>query len=197
MPLGLPIVRLPSTDSPQSRLRPVDAMRCRGHGDAPVGGDEICLRPLLQSCATGWPRADRPGTRDTSRSLDPSQAARGPGVSRFRGGSTPRRAPVAGEDAGVCCTEARRARHARRARGSLCLPEQGIGAVPAQAPDGLPPGALELQAPVYALTGGGSVLEDGGERAAPSQDPRPWLFAADRCRSRSRIAAVVTVPWKA
>jgi hypothetical protein len=78
MPIGSLIVRLPSTDSPQPRMRPVDALGCKGHGAAPVGDDEISLGPLLQSCATGCPPADRPGTRATSRSLGPGHAARDP-----------------------------------------------------------------------------------------------------------------------
>ncbi|MFB8199936.1 NAD(P)/FAD-dependent oxidoreductase [Kitasatospora purpeofusca] len=46
-------------------------------------------------------------------------------------------------------------------RGSLCLPQQGIGAVPRQLAAGLPPGRLVCGAPVERLTAEGVVLADG------------------------------------
>ncbi|MFJ4094223.1 NAD(P)/FAD-dependent oxidoreductase [Kitasatospora sp. NPDC089913] len=46
-------------------------------------------------------------------------------------------------------------------RGSLCLPQQGIGAVPRQLAAGLPPGQLVCGAPVERLTAEGVVLADG------------------------------------
>ncbi|MGY0466105.1 NAD(P)/FAD-dependent oxidoreductase [Kitasatospora sp. cg17-2] len=46
-------------------------------------------------------------------------------------------------------------------RGSLCLPQQGIGAVPRQLAAGLPPGRLVCGAPVDRLTAEGVVLADG------------------------------------
>ncbi len=52
------------------------------------------------------------------------------------------------------------------ARGTLCLPAEGIGAVPRQLADGLPEGTLRLDTPVAALTDTGVLLEDGGERPA-------------------------------
>ncbi|MEV6396640.1 NAD(P)/FAD-dependent oxidoreductase [Streptomyces sp. NPDC051907] len=52
------------------------------------------------------------------------------------------------------------------ARGSLCLPAEGIGAVPAQLAAGLPDGTLRLNAPVAAVTDSGVLLKDGGERPA-------------------------------
>ncbi|MFD7068707.1 NAD(P)/FAD-dependent oxidoreductase [Streptomyces sp. NPDC059913] len=48
-------------------------------------------------------------------------------------------------------------------RGSLCLPAQGIGAVPAQLADELPSGVLRTGAPVAAVTDTGVLLEDGNE----------------------------------
>lgn len=48
-------------------------------------------------------------------------------------------------------------------RGSLCLPAEGIGAVPAQLADGLPDGVLRLGTPVAAITDAGVLLGDGGE----------------------------------
>ncbi|MEU6061945.1 NAD(P)/FAD-dependent oxidoreductase [Streptomyces sp. NPDC047097] len=52
------------------------------------------------------------------------------------------------------------------ARGTLCLPAEGVGAVPAQLADGLPPGTLRLETPVTAVTGNGVVLGDGTELLA-------------------------------
>ncbi|MGW7066990.1 NAD(P)/FAD-dependent oxidoreductase [Streptomyces sp. NPDC054855] len=52
-------------------------------------------------------------------------------------------------------------------RGSLCLPAAGIGAVPAQLADNLPPGVLRLDTPVAEVTAGGVLLTDGREIAAP------------------------------
>ncbi|MFE1586000.1 NAD(P)/FAD-dependent oxidoreductase [Streptomyces sp. NPDC058737] len=49
------------------------------------------------------------------------------------------------------------------ARGSLCLPAEGIGAVPAQLADGLPDGVLRLGTPVAEITDAGVLLGDGGE----------------------------------
>ncbi len=46
-------------------------------------------------------------------------------------------------------------------RGSLCLPEEGIGAVPRQLAARLPPGRLVCGAPVDRLTAAGVVLADG------------------------------------
>ncbi|MEU0373853.1 NAD(P)/FAD-dependent oxidoreductase [Streptomyces sp. NPDC006283] len=52
------------------------------------------------------------------------------------------------------------------ARGTLCLPAEGIGAVPAQLAAGLPDGTLRLDTPVAAVTDSGVLLEDGHERPA-------------------------------
>ncbi|MEU6084658.1 NAD(P)/FAD-dependent oxidoreductase [Streptomyces sp. NPDC047108] len=51
-------------------------------------------------------------------------------------------------------------------RGSLTLPAAGIGAVPAQLAAALPPGCVELETPVSALTDEGVVTADGSERPA-------------------------------
>ncbi|MCX4744255.1 FAD-dependent oxidoreductase [Kitasatospora sp. NBC_01287] len=51
-------------------------------------------------------------------------------------------------------------------RGTLCLPSTGIGAVPAQLAERLPPGVLRLESPVAQLTGDGVLLADGTELPA-------------------------------
>ncbi|MFE8010588.1 NAD(P)/FAD-dependent oxidoreductase [Streptomyces sp. NPDC057418] len=53
-------------------------------------------------------------------------------------------------------------------RGTLCLPAEGIGAVPAQLAACLPDGTLRLGTPVAAVTDSGVLLEDGSERPAPT-----------------------------
>ncbi|MFD3655647.1 NAD(P)/FAD-dependent oxidoreductase [Streptomyces sp. NPDC058620] len=52
------------------------------------------------------------------------------------------------------------------ARGTLCLPAAGIGAVPEQLAAGLPDDTLRLETPVTAVTDTGVLLEDGSERPA-------------------------------
>ncbi|MFI8086631.1 NAD(P)/FAD-dependent oxidoreductase [Kitasatospora sp. NPDC086009] len=51
-------------------------------------------------------------------------------------------------------------------RGTLCLPDAGIGAVPAQLAAGLPAGVLRLGTPVRELTAAGAALADGTELPA-------------------------------
>lgn len=51
-------------------------------------------------------------------------------------------------------------------RGTLCLPTDGIGAVPRQLARDLPAGVLRLESPVEALTDEGVLLADGRETAA-------------------------------
>ncbi len=51
-------------------------------------------------------------------------------------------------------------------RGTLCLPADGIGAVPAQLAARLPDGVLRTGARVASLTSGGVALADGGELSA-------------------------------
>ncbi|MFF2060723.1 NAD(P)/FAD-dependent oxidoreductase [Streptomyces sp. NPDC058200] len=46
-------------------------------------------------------------------------------------------------------------------RGSLCLPAAGIGAVPAQLADRLPPGTVSTRTPVRSLTDSGVLAVDG------------------------------------
>lgn len=50
-------------------------------------------------------------------------------------------------------------------RGTLCLPRDGIGAVPAQLAAVLPPGTLRTSSPVSGLTPGGVLLGDAELRA--------------------------------
>ncbi len=52
------------------------------------------------------------------------------------------------------------------ARGTLCLPAAGIGAVPARLADGLPGGVLRPETPVTDVTDAGVLLGDGTEAAA-------------------------------
>jgi hypothetical protein len=51
-------------------------------------------------------------------------------------------------------------------RGTLCLPAEGIGAVPRLLADALPAGAVHLDTPVTRLTDDGVLLGTGGELAA-------------------------------
>ncbi|MHA6757744.1 NAD(P)/FAD-dependent oxidoreductase [Streptacidiphilus sp. PAMC 29251] len=51
-------------------------------------------------------------------------------------------------------------------RGTLCLPNEGIQAVPEQLAAGLPTGTVSLDTPVAELTDGGVLLDDGSELAA-------------------------------
>ncbi|MFD3824761.1 NAD(P)/FAD-dependent oxidoreductase [Streptomyces sp. NPDC058625] len=53
-------------------------------------------------------------------------------------------------------------------RGTLCLPANGIGAVPAQLAAGLPEGVLRLETPVAGVTASGVLLTDGRELPATS-----------------------------
>ncbi|MFC4035194.1 NAD(P)/FAD-dependent oxidoreductase [Streptomyces polygonati] len=53
-------------------------------------------------------------------------------------------------------------------RGTLCLPAEGIGAVPAQLAANLPAGTVRLETPVRQLTDDGVLLADGQEVAAPA-----------------------------
>lgn len=73
-------------------------------------------------------------------------------------------------------------------RGSLCLPEAGIGAVPAQLADRLPPGTVSLGTPVTALTDSGVLLDDGSERSAPA------VVVATGPRAASRLLPGLEVP---
>ena len=55
-------------------------------------------------------------------------------------------------------------------RGTLGLPAEGIGAVPAQLADGLPDSVLRLETPVARLTAAGVLLADGTELPAADKD---------------------------
>ena len=62
-------------------------------------------------------------------------------------------------------------------RGTLCLPTDGIGAVPRQLADALPPGTVRFESPVDRLTDDGVQLADGTTLGAPvvvvATGPRP------------------------
>ncbi|MCX4623016.1 NAD(P)/FAD-dependent oxidoreductase [Streptomyces albogriseolus] len=73
-------------------------------------------------------------------------------------------------------------------RGSLCLPAQGIGAVPAQLADGLPDGVLRLGTPVSALTDDGVLTEDG------SEVPARAVVVATEPATAARLLPGLTVP---
>ncbi|MGW2183349.1 NAD(P)/FAD-dependent oxidoreductase [Streptomyces sp. NPDC001732] len=73
-------------------------------------------------------------------------------------------------------------------RGTLCLPAQGIGAVPAQLADGLPDGVLRLGTPVAEVTDTGVLLEDGSEVPA-----RTVVVATDPATA-TRLLPDLTVP---
>lgn len=74
------------------------------------------------------------------------------------------------------------------ARGTLCLPVNGIGAVPAQLADGLPDGVLRLGTPVAEVTDAGVLLRDGSEVPA-----RTVVVAADPANA-ARLLPDLTVP---
>ncbi|KAF2777009.1 NAD(P)/FAD-dependent oxidoreductase [Streptomyces sp. OM5714] len=73
-------------------------------------------------------------------------------------------------------------------RGSLCLPAEGIGAVPARLAEGLPDGVLRLGTPVAEATGTGVLLEDGSEVPA-----RAVVVATDPATA-TRLLPGLTVP---
>ncbi|MFB7957247.1 NAD(P)/FAD-dependent oxidoreductase [Streptomyces sp. NPDC056045] len=73
-------------------------------------------------------------------------------------------------------------------RGTLCLPAQGIGAVPAQLADGLPDGVLRFGTSVAEVTDTGVLLEDGSEVPA-----RTVVVATDPATA-ARLLPDLTVP---
>lgn len=73
-------------------------------------------------------------------------------------------------------------------RGSLCLPAEGIGAVPAQLADGLPDGVLRLGTPVAEITDTGVLLEDGREV------PARTVVVATGPTAATRLLPDLTVP---
>ncbi|MFE2235804.1 NAD(P)/FAD-dependent oxidoreductase [Streptomyces sp. NPDC059442] len=73
-------------------------------------------------------------------------------------------------------------------RGTLCLPAEGIGAVPAQLASGLPPGVLRTGLPVASLTDRGVTLADGSELAARA------VVVATGQRAAARLLPGLDVP---
>ncbi|MEW1891206.1 NAD(P)/FAD-dependent oxidoreductase [Streptomyces sp. NPDC085659] len=73
-------------------------------------------------------------------------------------------------------------------RGTLCLPAQGIGAVPHQLAQGLPDGVLRLGAPVAQITDTGVALEDG------SEVPASIVVVATDPAAATRLLPDLTVP---
>ncbi|WP_217198310.1 NAD(P)/FAD-dependent oxidoreductase [Streptomyces buecherae] len=74
------------------------------------------------------------------------------------------------------------------ARGTLCLPAGGIGAVPGQLADGLPDGVLRLETPVVRLTDAGVLLGDG------SEVPARAVVVAVAPAAAARLVPTLTVP---
>jgi phytoene dehydrogenase-like protein len=73
-------------------------------------------------------------------------------------------------------------------RGSLCLPAEGIGAVPARLAAGLPEGVLRLDTPVTAVTDGGVLLGNG------SEVPGRTVVVATDPATAGRLLPDLTVP---
>lgn len=73
-------------------------------------------------------------------------------------------------------------------RGTLCLPAEGIGAVPARLAGLLPEGVVRTDAPVRELTAYGVLLDDGTETAAPS------VVVATGPAAAARLLPGLTVP---
>ncbi|MCX5384523.1 NAD(P)/FAD-dependent oxidoreductase [Streptomyces sp. NBC_00083] len=65
-------------------------------------------------------------------------------------------------------------------RGTLCLPADGMGAVPAQLAETLPPDCLVLDTPAQALTDSGVRTEDGVHWEAPTVVVATGAFMAAR-----------------
>jgi phytoene dehydrogenase-like protein len=73
-------------------------------------------------------------------------------------------------------------------RGRPSLPAKGIGAVPAQLAEQLPPECLRLESPVSAVSGDGVVLADGREHAAAA------VVVATGARQAAKLAATGPTP---
>ncbi|MFE1425092.1 NAD(P)/FAD-dependent oxidoreductase [Streptomyces fungicidicus] len=73
-------------------------------------------------------------------------------------------------------------------RGTLCLPADGIGAVPAQLAGELPDGVLRLGTPVAEVSGSGVVLEDGAEV------PASTVVVATDAATAARLLPGLSVP---
>lgn len=73
-------------------------------------------------------------------------------------------------------------------RGTLCLPADGMGAVPALLAAALPEGTVRLESPVEAVTEEGVLLADGGEAAAEV------VVVATEAASAGRLLPGLAVP---
>ncbi|MFF9868889.1 NAD(P)/FAD-dependent oxidoreductase [Streptomyces sp. NPDC013953] len=73
-------------------------------------------------------------------------------------------------------------------RGSLCLPADGIGAVPAQLAEGLPDGVLRRETAVREITPSGVLLADGGEVPAAA------VVVATDAATAARLLPGLSVP---
>ncbi|MGW6061768.1 NAD(P)/FAD-dependent oxidoreductase [Streptomyces sp. NPDC055189] len=74
------------------------------------------------------------------------------------------------------------------ARGTLCLPSGGIGAVPTQLAEDLPAGVLRLETPVETLTDHGVLLADGRE------EPAARVVVATEAETAAHLLPGLTVP---
>ncbi|GAA4800129.1 NAD(P)/FAD-dependent oxidoreductase [Streptomyces ziwulingensis] len=74
------------------------------------------------------------------------------------------------------------------ARGTLCLPAKGIGAVPEQLAGELPEGVLRRESPVAGVTGEGVVLADGRELGAEA------VVVATEAAAAARLLPGLSVP---
>ncbi|MFE7808039.1 NAD(P)/FAD-dependent oxidoreductase [Streptomyces sp. NPDC057430] len=73
-------------------------------------------------------------------------------------------------------------------RGTLCLPADGIGAVPARLAEALPDGVLRLGTPVAEVTGDGVLLSDG------TDVPSTAVVVATDAATAGRLLPGLTVP---
>jgi phytoene dehydrogenase-like protein len=78
-------------------------------------------------------------------------------------------------------------------RGSLCLPRNGIQAVPEQLAAALPPGAIRLETAVKGLTDDGVLRADGSERPADAVVVATGAAAAADLLPDLRVPATRTV----
>jgi phytoene dehydrogenase-like protein len=74
-------------------------------------------------------------------------------------------------------------------RGTLCLPRRGIQAVPEQLAASLPPGTVQLETPVTALTGDGVGLADGKQIPA-----RAVIVATGAAEAAELLGDALSVP---
>ncbi|MFJ6636510.1 NAD(P)/FAD-dependent oxidoreductase [Streptomyces sp. NPDC091376] len=73
-------------------------------------------------------------------------------------------------------------------RGSLCLPADGIGAVPVRLAETLPDGVLRLRTPVAEVTADGVLLSDG------TDVPAPTVVVATDAATAGRLLPGLSVP---